>query len=339
MSKKYAIVMSGGGAKGAFQVGALEFIQNVVLKQHPRMEAQVYSGVSVGCLNAVMMGMNKYNDLLDVWRNLDNDQVYKGKVAVLPAVARILRGKKGILSYKPLDKLVRKYIRKSAFTVPTHFGAVSLEDGRYYSFSPDAFADDKTLQDGVLASSLMPVFWEPIRTLKTLNGDVLQAVDGGLRNNSPLKDVLMRDFDNGGPDVIIIINCAPFSFDKEKPLIPNKKAADNIFNIAKRSLVDIALNEVFLNDLEEFLRINRLVQQAKEQNATLTSKSGRELKYFKPVLISPVIPLGDALDFSPEMNKKRWNHGYQAAKAAFHNFDPDETEKGNTNLKAPAVVI
>jgi hypothetical protein len=82
-----------------------------------------------------------------------------------------------------------------------------------------------------------------------------------------------------------------------------------------------------------------MVKQANDQNATLTSRSGRQLRYFKPVLISPVIDLGDALDFSPEMNKKRWNHGYQAAKAAFHNFDPDDVSHGNTNLNAPALVI
>ncbi|MFA0963198.1 patatin-like phospholipase family protein [Roseivirga sp. BDSF3-8] len=340
MNKKYAIVMSGGGAKGAFQVGALQFIHEVILEKYKgELEPLVYSGVSVGCLNATMLGQDKYKTLLDVWRNLDNDQVYTGQVKVLPAVWRILRGKKGILSYEPLDKLVRTHIKKNDFVHRTLIGAVSLVDGKYYSYSQDDFADDKTLQDGVLASSLMPVFWEPIRTLKSKKGDVFQAVDGGLRNNSPLKDVLVDENAGGRPDVIFIINYAPFSFKKEKPLIPNEKAADNIFNIAKRSLVDIALNEVFLNDLQEFLRINHLVKQAGSQNVTLTSLSGRPLKYFKPVLISPVIELGDALDFGPEMNKKRWNHGYEAAKAAFHNFNINDDSNGNTNLSTPSLTL
>ncbi len=64
---KVALVLSGGGAKGAFQFGAIKYIEEEIKKKYPEFQNKIIAGVSVGALNAVMMSMDKFNELEDIW--------------------------------------------------------------------------------------------------------------------------------------------------------------------------------------------------------------------------------------------------------------------------------
>jgi NTE family protein len=66
---KYALVLSGGGFKGAFQLGALNY-----LKEHwqqvtgeKQMHFDIIAGVSVGSLNGCFLSMNKLHELNTLW--------------------------------------------------------------------------------------------------------------------------------------------------------------------------------------------------------------------------------------------------------------------------------
>ena len=88
----------------------------------------------------------------------------------------------------------------------------------------------------------------------------------------------------------------------------------NLFTIAERSIYDITLNEVQNTDLNEFLRINKLVKQAKQKGVELFSKSGRKLKFFKIKIIKPTRKLKGGLDFSRTAIMDSFAHGYDVAK-------------------------
>ena len=63
--------------------------------------------------------------------------------------------------------------------------------------------------------------------------------------------------------------------------------------------LDIMQNEIFVNDMKEFLRINALVQEAEKQGCLLHNpKNGRLLRYYPCQVIEPDIELGEVLDFS-----------------------------------------
>lgn len=69
---KYALVQSGGGFKGTFQLGALNFINDnwkVITGLETPMRFDLNTGVSVGALNGVMVAMNKLDELNDLWLN------------------------------------------------------------------------------------------------------------------------------------------------------------------------------------------------------------------------------------------------------------------------------
>jgi NTE family protein len=114
-------------------------------------------------------------------------------------------------------------------------------------------------------------------------------VDGGVRNASPLGDVLDAD-----PDEIVVINCGCRT--PEPHSIPPRTVVD----IGGRML-SIMLNELFVGDMQEFLRVNALVKEAAAHGVTLHHPaSGRPLKYVELKIIEPNhdSDLGDTLDFS-----------------------------------------
>jgi predicted acylesterase/phospholipase RssA len=65
-AKKRALVLSGGGAKGCFQAGAVQYLLN-------HFQPDIICGVSVGALNAAKLaeGRGAAGRLLDIWREIN----------------------------------------------------------------------------------------------------------------------------------------------------------------------------------------------------------------------------------------------------------------------------
>ena len=64
MPGKTALILSGGGAKGAFECGAEKYAREV-----KGYNWDIIAGVSVGALNGGMLAMKKYDRL---YRNLEH---------------------------------------------------------------------------------------------------------------------------------------------------------------------------------------------------------------------------------------------------------------------------
>ena len=272
MAKKTALILSGGGAKGAFQAAAEKYAREV-----KGYHWDIIAGVSVGALNGTMLAMQKYARLWEIWNTISNDQVYTGGLNVLSAI-KLLFGAKSFYGIEPLYKLLKKELEVDKITTDLLIGAVSLVSGEYVQFTRQS----PHLAEAVLASSVMPVIWTPV----DIDSDHLSMVDGGVRNISPIGDVL-----DANPDEIVVINCGAETSD---PLAAPPKT---IVDIGLRTL-DILLNELFVSDMREFIRTNALVQQAAAHGLTLVGSHGQPLKYFDCKVIEPLAPLGDTLDFS-----------------------------------------
>jgi NTE family protein len=313
MSRKIALVLSGGNAWGSFQFGAIKYIEEEIRKKFPGFDYSIIAGVSVGALNGVMLAMEKYDKLKEVWNNISNDQVYKGKIS-WTAILKILLGAKSVLSNKPLQtKLDQHVFLKDVKSdkYDLRIGAVLLVSGEYKAFKPSDFDKDEDFRKAVLASTAIPLIWEPVKEINLKNNLHLEnLVDGGVRNVSPLGDILDED-----PSEVIIINC------QLSKLEPDTKASKNFLMIAKRSLTEITINEIFNSDIQEYLTINYLVEQAKEKGFTLKKKNSEDVyKAYKTILIQPDKDLGDSLDFSQKTIQWRIEEGYQAAEKAFQGY-------------------
>jgi NTE family protein len=289
MAKKTALVLSGGGAKGAFQCAAEKYAREVKGYQW-----DIIAGVSVGALNGVMLSMHKYERLYEVWNTITNDQVYTGGFNLLSAV-KLLFGAKSFFGNEPLQRILRQEFEPEKIQADLRIGAVSLVSGEYVEFHPDS----PGLAQAILASTVMPIIWEPV----DVSPEHQSMVDGGVRNISPIGDVLEAE-----PDEVVIINCSPESSD----VLPMPPA--NIGKIGLRTL-DLLLNELFRSDMSEFIRINHLVQQAAAHGVTLYHpKSGKPLKYYDCKIIEPEEPLGDTLDFSQPSVQRSLKAGLERAR-------------------------
>jgi NTE family protein len=289
MSKRTALVLSGGGAKGAFQYMAEKYA-----REEKGYHWDLIAGVSVGALNAVMLAMEKYDRLDEIWKGISNEQVYTGGFN-LWAIIRLLFGAKSVLGNDPLRRMIEAEYEPERINTELRIGAVSLQTGEYMVFTPDF----TNFVDAVLASTAIPLVWSPVQ----ISPQYRDMVDGGVRNISPLGDVLDTD-----PDEIVVINCGP----KQPPVKPD--GFKNALDIGMHAL-DIALNEIFITDLREFIRINRNVQEAQYAGLVLHNENGKSYKYYDCKIIEPDYPLGDTLDFSPEVIQERMDHGWEKAKA------------------------
>ena len=110
--------LSGGGAKGAYEVGALHSLANML--DSPESHYDVVSGVSVGSINAAgagLFGLGEEKEmadfLLNIWTNLTSSQVWKFWKSPNPIAGITSKG--GFLDNQPLhDLLVRLISSKDA---------------------------------------------------------------------------------------------------------------------------------------------------------------------------------------------------------------------------------
>jgi NTE family protein len=289
MAKKTALILSGGGAKGAFQAAAEKYAREV-----KGYHWDIIAGVSVGALNGTMLAMEKYDRLWQIWNTISDDKVFTGGFN-LWSVIRLLFGAKSFYGNDPLFTMLKNEFELDKIKVDLRIGSVSLVSGQYVEFNKQS----KNLAEAVLASTVMPVIWTPVE----VSPEYGSMVDGGVRNISPVGDVL-----NADPDEIVIINCGS---ETEDPLA---KPPKTVVDIGLRTL-DIILNELFVSDMREFMRTNALVQQAAAKGVTLVGTHGNPLKYYECKVIEPVAPLGDTLDFSQPAVQASIAAGQERARA------------------------
>jgi NTE family protein len=287
-----ALVLSGGGAKGAFQLGALEVLAEAGITY------TCVAGVSVGALNGTMVASEQLDRLGTIWRTVERADVYRGRWPWV--LFNVLRGRKGLYNNAPLLDLIRREVDPGRINIPLEIGVVKLESGNYLSIRPSS----PRFEELVFASTSIPIIWPP----REIGGE--SFVDGGLRNITPLADVIDHD-----PDRIVIITTEP----RDKP--PASMRPANIIDVAQRSL-DILLDETFDNDIRSFLRINRLVEQAETGGVTLRRDTGRAYRFFEHLIIEPDEPLGSGLDFGRSSLDTWIAQGRAAAEQALNENPP-----------------
>ncbi len=285
---KTALVLSGGGAKGAFQLAAETYAREI-----KGFKWDIIAGISVGALNATMMAMEKYDRLEYIWRTITPERVFTGGLD-LWSIFKLLLGAKSVYNNDPLWAMMQKEINPAEVKTELSIGAVSLRSGQYHRYRPQ----DPGFMEALLASTAIPLAFEPVFVPPKQE----DMVDGGVRNFSPLGDVLDSD-----PERIVIINCSG----RQPPTRP--QPFKNALEIGIAT-IDIMLNEIFVTDLEAFERINRNVREAQAFEGTLTNQKGKEYRAYEYYVIEPKEPLGDTLDFSRDVLNMRLEAGWRRAK-------------------------
>ncbi|UCF29971.1 MAG: patatin-like phospholipase family protein [bacterium] len=283
-----ALVLSGGGAKGAFQVGVEKY-----LREEKGFSWDIIAGVSVGALNGAMLAMERYRRLEVIWRTICHNRVYTGKVNLWTAV-RLFMGKLSIYGNDPLAEIIESEVEPENFKVDLRVGTVSLRTGRYTIYR----GDDPNIKKAILASTVVPLLWPP----QYVSSECQYMVDGSLIRFSPIGDVLDAD-----PEEVVVINCWP------RDRGPRSGRFRNVLDIGLRAL-DISSAGIISSDIHEFTHINRNVKEAGEHGVTLHNEKGKPYKFYKYLIIEPEEYLGSLLDFSYDAIQGHVEKGWNRAK-------------------------
>lgn len=280
-----ALVLSGGGAKGAFQAGVLAYL----FEKH---DYEIITGVSVGALNAAYLcqfprdkNREATEGLMTMWFGLKPKDVlrpwYHNLLWKLPAL-----WKPAINDSRPLHKFIRRHLDLEKIKASGRIlrvGATSLDGGVYSTWSEK----DDDLVEGVLASSAFPAFMLPVKSRGQW------WIDGGVRDVTPLYDAIKL-----GATEIDVIMC---DTGNPKPLT-GKRHALGIAAVA----IDTALCEVELWDLKVAELYNALVA-AKVPG--YEDKRQVTVRVIKP----PHLLLKDSLDFDPHKIRTNYMIGLRTA--------------------------
>ncbi len=189
----YALILSGGGGRGAYEIGVWKAMKDMGIKI-----SAVY-GTSVGAINGLAIASDKYETARNIWINTDYDNI----MMISPALKSLISGSyknisisslsKGLselfkgIDVEPLKKALNnvieeKEIRESEIDYGLVAYSISNLEPRmlYIEDIPEG-----KLIEYVLASANFPVFKREI-----ISGETF--VDGGVYSNMPLEMAINR---------------------------------------------------------------------------------------------------------------------------------------------------
>lgn len=279
-----ALVLSGGGSKGAYQAGALKHLIGTL-----QLKYNIICGVSVGAINAAFLGQFKHSEEVDaskelasLWLELNTQSIYKRWV---PFGRWHALWQPSFYDSQPLIDLITRTIsldriRGSGKLISV--GAVSLSSGKYTIFNQD----HEHFIKAVIASASFPGMLRPIE----INGQLW--ADGGVKEITPIRTAI----EMGATEIDIIIT---------SPELRVKRYLDkpNTIDVLKRSL-DLSADKIMANDIEKVYMYNRLAR-----------RGDPDRKEIKLNIIRPKNNLiEDLLDFTPSKIKEMMEKGYEDAK-------------------------
>ncbi|MGN0803325.1 MAG: patatin-like phospholipase family protein [Candidatus Faecivicinus sp.] len=203
-SKNYAVVLEGGGARGAYQVGVWRALDEAGIRYN------AVAGSSVGALNGAMMAMHRLQQAEDLWKNIRFSQVMNvdddmmknlfdlklSEINFRELARRALAIlKSGGFDIAPLRELLSDVVDEDAIRnsdVDFYIATYSLSDRReLYLLAKDI--EPGAIQDMLLASAYYPAFRN-----EPLGGK--RYIDGGVQDVLPLKPLI----DHSCKDILAI---------------------------------------------------------------------------------------------------------------------------------------
>ena len=303
-----AVVLSGGGARGAYQVGVLRWIA----RQYPDLRIPVLTGVSAGAINAAYLAgrpeplPEAVDRLAALWSDLSTEDILRADFISLIGNAlkvalnlgsggsRLAPGVRGLVDTSPLERTLARVLspQRIAENIDAgrlHAVAVSAtsyasgrtvtfvqaaEGARMWSRSRRESVAARIGVDQVMASSAIPLFF-PAREV---GGEWFG--DGSLRQGSPLSPAVFL-----GADRILAVS-SRYSTETREPI-----GRDDDGYPPAAQILGLMLNSIFLDNLdadaERLERINAIVARIPEEKHWLVPE--REVSF---LVIRPSSDLG-----------------------------------------------
>lgn len=285
--RKDALLLPAGGARAAYQVGALRYIARAFPKYRPR----IFSGVSAGSINACYLAqgdsfVRATDELAKLWSDLYFTQVFKTNFGSMTSLFsrwiydlfaskvtnRLLL--KSLLDASPLANTLLQHIRfekVSRAIADGEIDGLSVTATDYHSGHATVFFDahpdiqtwvrEQRLSvrthirvKHILASCSIPLLFEPVRVGGKFYGD------GSLRFNFPFSPALHL-----GATHILAVGIRS----TQSPVASQQPHE----HVSLGFVAGAVLNSIFLDslevDYENVLRINRLAKDGEKRQVQI----------------------------------------------------------------------
>ncbi len=301
-----ALVLTGGGARAAYQVGVLTAVAKLAGRQRRHNPFPIVCGTSAGAINAVGLACQAEHfgrattTLARFWRDLRAADIYRSDaLGVGAAGARWLgalsfgwllgRAPRSLLDNAPLATLLRRSMDFAGIERAIAGGALravsisasgyeSGENINFFQAHPDAAPWHRFQRIGVrtqlgvehlLASSAIPFIFPATRINREYFGD------GSMRQLAPLSPAIHL-----GAERLLVVG-ATRGYEKRE-----RRQVDDYPSLAQ--IAGHALASIFVDglavDIERIQRINRTVSAIPE---ALRAQSGIALRPIETLIISP----------------------------------------------------
>ncbi|MDD5176566.1 MAG: patatin-like phospholipase family protein [Sterolibacterium sp.] len=301
-----ALILSGGGARAAYQVGVLAAIREM-LPDPERNPFPILCGTSAGAINAAALATMAEDfgagvkQLLEIWRNFHAGDVYRADALGIAATGArwlgallcgwlVKRGPRALLDNSPLRQLlighldfsrietaVAKQVLHSVCLTCSGYGSgqsVSFFQGRAdlepWQRAQRFGAHVKLNVDHLMASSAIPFLFPAVKINREYFGD------GSMRQVAPIAPAIHL-----GADKILVVGAGRMS----EP-VDYRQAGDHYPSLAQ--IAGHTLSSIFLDslsvDLERLKRINHTVSLIPDQ---VRRKQGLALRKIDVLVIAP----------------------------------------------------
>ena len=307
---KTGLVLAGGGARAAYQVGALKALREIL--PDPKVNPfPIICGTSAGAVNAGALAVHAddfgraVDNLLEVWRNFEPRHVYRADLpGVVANSARwfggflfgaFLKNKRiSLLDNRPLEGLLARALDFNRIQGNIEAGAldaVAITCSGYTSGQSCSFFQGVEALEGwkrsqrigikthigvnhLMASAAIPFLFPPYHLNREYFGD------GSMRQVAPVSPALHL-----GSDRVVVIGTARIRNDS-----PERTRGDLYPTLAQ--VAGHVMNSIFLDslavDLERLERINRTVSCSSPE---ALKKMGLTLHHVDVLVLTPSEPL------------------------------------------------
>ncbi len=295
-TKEYGLVLEGGGAKGAYQIGAWKALKEANIR------IKGIAGTSVGALNGALICMGDLEKAESLWENISYSQIMSVDDKIMEDIfkqKKISRDAlKDMMDYisdggvdiTPLKELIAECVDEEKIQnspMDLYIHTFSVDEMRELNVDLKEI-EPELIKDFLLASSyIFPIFKS-----EKLHGKTY--IDGGAINNVPV-DTLIEKIE---PELIKdFLLASSYIF----PIFKSEKLH------GKTYIDGGAINNVPVDTLIE--------KEYKDIIIVRIFGIGREKKVKIPedttiYTIAPTVSLGSILDFNPKRSKMHLKRGY-----------------------------
>jgi len=320
MSDDLALVLSGGGAHAAYQVGFLRCLAS----HFPDLRVPILTGVSAGAINAAFIANHPgsfpeaIDALSDFWRRLSIDQVFRADALslsekVLHWGLHLLSGgtprapsPKGLVDTVPLRSLLEKGFNVSGGRMNGIRENIRLQRLKALAITATNYATGQTVTwvqgkniemwerpdrhsvttditvDQIMASTALPIFFPAVKIRDSWYGD------GGIRQYAPLAPALHLNARR-----ILAIST------RYRPTMAEAGAAANHDYPSIAHIIGLLMSAIFAEHLDQDVlgleRVNRLLESR-------PAREDPKLHLVRAFTLHPSIHLGKiAGQFEPDL--------------------------------------